>query len=238
MPRRLQNPASGAPRSPIRAWPKEERPRERLIQHGPQGLSEAQLLAILLRTGTDSQNALDVARQILERFGGVAGLCQAGTAELCKVGGIGLTKAATIQAALELGRRALAQEERPAQFRGGGEVARYYLPRLSGLKQEVFLCALLDSKNRLMKDLAISVGSLTASLVHPREVFLPAVRESAAAVLFVHNHPSGDPSPSEEDRVLTRRLRQTGEVLGIPVLDHIIIGNGRYVSFQEEGWLD
>jgi DNA repair protein RadC len=198
---------------PIKTWPEDERPRERLIKHGPSALSDAQLLAIVLRSGDAGakMSAVDLARTLLGHFGGFRALDRASVSELCEVKGIGPAKATEVMAALEIGKRFA--------------------------REGVFKCVLLDGKNRMMKDVTISEGSLSTSVVHPREVFNPAVRESAAAVLFVHNHPSGDPTPSEEDVEVTKQLVEAGKILGIRVLDHVIIGDGRSVSFVELGMM-
>lgn len=223
----------------IRDWPEDERPRERLLRYGHEGMSDAQILAILLRTGSEDGTAIDLARTLLQRFRTLKALEVASLSELCMVKGIGPAKAAQIKAAFSLGRRLLGEKEDPrTPFKTSEDVCSYYSPQLQCLKKEVFKCALLDGKNRLFKDLTISEGTLTTSLVHPREVFNPAIRESAAAVLFVHNHPSGDPTPSKDDFEITERLIKTGEIIGIKVLDHIIIGNNsNYVSFLDKGWM-
>ncbi|RMF86029.1 MAG: JAB domain-containing protein [Nitrospinota bacterium] len=224
----------------IKEWPEEERPRERLVKWGAGTLSETQLLAIILGTGDHASglSAVDLARLLLGHFETLRGIDAASITELCAVKGIGLAKATQVKAALELGRRLLAAGEGPQpQFRSSQDVFTYYHPLFVNVKQEIFKCILLDSKNRFLKEVTVSEGSLTASLVHPREVFKPAIRESAAAVIFVHNHPSGDPTPSKEDLEMTRRLVQVGEIIGIRVLDHIIVGDGRYVSFADQGLL-
>jgi len=226
----------------IKNWPEDERPRERLLQHGESTLSDAQLLALLLRTGdyASGATAVDLARQLLTRYGdNLEAVSAASVKELCESPGIGMAKACEIKAAFELGRRWLARRSGPLlQVRSSRDVANYYMPMLAGLKREQFQALLLDRKHRVMRDVMISQGSLTASVVHPREVFNPAIRDSAAAVICVHNHPSGDPQPSEEDRQLTTRLVAAGRLLGIPVLDHIIVGCDRYMSFADEGLLN
>jgi DNA repair protein RadC len=230
----------GSPR--IKDWPADERPRERMLQYGEHALSDTQLLAIVLRTGDSSSGAtaVDLARRLLTTFdGSLEAISAATVAELQQAPGIGPAKACEIKAAFEIGRRLLARQEgQLVQFRSSQHVANYYMPLLSGKKREQFQVILLDRKNRVMRDVMISQGSLTASVVHPREVFNPAIRDSAAAVIFVHNHPSGDPHPSEEDRVLTDRLVKAGQLLGIQVLDHIIVGHDTYMSFADEGLLD
>ena len=222
----------------IAHWPETERPRERLLTQGPQTLTNAQLLAILLRVGRHGSSAVQVGMDILDRLGDVAGLAQCGIEELCAIPGVGEAKAAQLKAALELGKRALAGPlSKGTKIKSSRDLFTHYHPTLRDLRHEVFKVILLDAKHAIMRDATVSEGSLTLSIVHPREVFTFAVKESAAAVIFLHNHPSGDPTPSQEDRVLTARLVSAGEVLGIRVLDHLVIGDGRYVSFADEGWL-
>lgn len=221
----------------VKHWPEDERPRERLIQHGPASLTDAQLLGIIIRSGRGGRSSVDLGRELLQRFGSLAGIEQAGVTELQEVPGIGEAKAAEIKAAIELGRRYQKPNLAGATFCASRDVADYYRPRLKDAKQESFRCALLDTKNRIIKEEDITKGTLTASLVHPRDTFKAAVRESAAAVIFVHNHPSGDVRPSQEDILLTKRLVQAGEVLGIQVLDHIIVGDGDHFSFRDNGMI-
>ena len=222
----------------ITDWPMTERPRERLLAKGPAALSDGHLLAILLRTGRRDSSAVQVAMELLHRLGGVAGLAQCGVEELCAIAGIGPAKAAQLQAALELGKRAMAQPlSTGTRLSCSGDLFKHFHPALRHLKHELFKVILLDAKNTVLKETTVSEGSLTLSIVHPREVFTLAVRESAAGIIFLHNHPSGDPSPSLEDRQLTDRLVAVGKLLGIRVLDHVIVGDGRYVSFADEGWL-
>jgi len=222
----------------IAQWPETERPRERLLSQGPQTLTNAQLLAILLRVGRHGSSAVQVGMDILDRLGGVSGLAQSGIEELCAVPGVGEAKAAQVKAALELGKRALAGPlTKGAKITSSHDLFIHYHPTLRDLRHEVFKVVLLDAKHAIIRDTTVSEGSLTLSIVHPREVFTLAVRESAAAVIFLHNHPSGDPTPSQEDRILTERLVSAGEVLGIRVLDHLVIGDGHYVSFADQGWL-
>ena len=223
---------------PIKGWPEDERPRERIIRYGPGSLSDTQLLAVVLGTGDSSSgaSALDLSRSLLGKFGSFRMMDNAGMTELCRVRGIGPAKAAQIVAALEIGKRFSASSvEKGASLRTSSDVSSLYLPFMRNLRKEVFKCVLLDVKNRVIKDVNVSEGSLTASIVHPREVFLPAIRESAASIILVHNHPSGDPTPSAEDIDITRQLVKAGEVLGIKVLDHIIIGDGSSLSFADQG---
>lgn len=224
----------------IKDWPQAERPREKLLARGAEVLSEAELLALVLRTGDAAagQSALDQGRALLGRFGSLRALGAASAGELCASKGIGPAKAAELLAVFELARRFAGAPLAPGErFTCSEEVFRHYHERLRDRKKEVFLALLLDSKNRVLREVQVSEGSLTASIVHPREVFAPVVRESAAAVLFVHNHPSGDPTPSREDLEITTRLQEAGTLMGVRVLDHIIIGSGRYVSFVDRGLL-
>jgi DNA repair protein RadC len=227
---------------PIKEWPESDRPREKLLENGPETLSNAELLAIILRVGEAStgQSALDHGRELMSRFdGSFRKLEEASPQDLRAIKGIGPAKAAQIKAALEIAKRFSREElKRGEQFRSSADVFNHYREHLGGLKKEEFHVLLLDAKNRKIRDVRVSEGSLTSSLVHPREVFSPVIRESAAAVILIHNHPSGDPQPSQEDLHITRRLREVGEVMGVRVLDHLIIGKGRYVSFVDDGYWD
>jgi DNA repair protein RadC len=216
------------------ALPAEERPRERLARHGAAALSNRELIALLLGTGTARASALDTAARLVE--GGVRGLAQRSLHDLESEHGLGRAKATRLLAALELGAR-LASEGRAghAALRTPGDSARYLLPRYAGRAMETFGILALDVRHRLKREAVISVGCLTSSLVHPREVFQEAVVSRAAALVLFHNHPSGDPEPSAEDVSLTRRLASAGTLMGIEVLDHIVLGAGRYVSFRERG---
>ncbi len=222
----------------IATWPESERPRERLLAKGADTLSDAQLLAILLRTGRRDSSAVQVAIDLLNRSGGLGGLSTCGIEELCAIPGMGPAKVAQLKAAIELGRRSMAMPlSTGTRISSSSDLYRHFHPLLRDQKHEIFKIVLLDAKNSFVKETTISKGSLTLSIVHPREVFAFAVRESAAGIIFLHNHPSGDPTPSPEDRQLTDRLVEAGNLLGIPVLDHIVIGDSRYVSFADEGWL-
>lgn len=222
----------------IKDWPEDERPRERLLKHGHEHMSDAHLIAIILRTGGSGRSAVDIGMELLGRFGSLKKIEQASTPEICAIKGLGRAKTAQLRAALELGRRTYKETvPRGPLFSNGRDVFDYFHPRLAGMKKEVFCCALLDVKNRLMQEVRVSEGTLTSSLIHPREAFLQAVRESAASVIFVHNHPSGDPTPSRDDILITGRLEDAGAMIGIKVLDHIIIGDGQYASMLEKGHL-
>ena len=220
----------------VAEWPVEERPREKLAARGAWSLSDPELLAILLRVGSRKETVVALAQRLLAHFGGVSGLSAARIPELSAVSGIGMAKGAQLLAAFELGRRAAApRDERDPVISSGKEVYDILGPRLRDARRESFWALLLNQKHRLLKTEQISEGSLTMTLVHPREAFLPAVRESAAAVIFVHNHPSGDPEPSVDDYNLTVRLIECGELLGIRVVDHIVLGDHAYVSLRDRG---
>lgn len=235
----------------IREWPSSDRPRERLGEVGARALSPRELLAILVETGQPAgpgraaRSALDVAGELLRELPGPEGgpalrrLASASLPELCRVPGIGPAKATKILAALELGRRA-AEEARPERerVRSGADVYERMRLRMRDLLHEEFHVLLLSTQNEVIRDLQVTRGTLDASLVHPREVFRPAIVEGAASVILVHNHPSGDPTPSGEDRTVTRQLCAAGRTLGIEVLDHVVLGEGRYVSFADRGWLE
>jgi DNA repair protein RadC len=224
----------------IKEWPKEDRPREKLISKGPHSLSETELLAIILRNGNAStgESAIDHARLLLDKFDGLKGIDDATVNELCSVKGIGPAKFAQLKACLEIGKRIGSQKWETGQpLRSSEDVFHHFRENLGREKREQFYVVLLNNKNRKIREIKISEGSLTASLVHPREVYNPVIRESAAGVIFVHNHPSGDPAPSPEDIDITKRLKEVGDVMGVRVLDHIVIGHDRYFSFNDKGML-
>jgi DNA repair protein RadC len=221
----------------IKEMPEDERPRERLEKVGPEALSNHELLAIILSTGYKAggktYTALDLANQLLNHFGSLKGLAKASFEELCKHPGVGPAKACQIKSTFELGNRvALGGEQKPF-IKRPQDVVQYFKNRMSLLKKEEFVVIVLDTKNKLIKDVVISQGTLNASIVHPRDVFNAAVTHMASTIILLHNHPSGDPSPSNEDIEITRRLFDAGKMMGIEVLDHIIIGDGNYVSLKE-----
>jgi DNA repair protein RadC len=224
----------------IKDWPEADRPREKLLAKGAESLTETEILAIILRTGNAStgESAVDHARALLTQFKGLKGIDEAPIKELRAVKGIGPAKIAQLKASLEISRRMGQRRWKVGEPLSSPEdVFRHFQSMFQKEKHEVFYVVLLTNKNRKIREVRISEGSLTASLVHPREVYNPVIRDSAAAVLFVHNHPSGDPSPSPEDVEITRRLKEVGEVMGIKVLDHVVIGHDRYFSFNEKGML-
>lgn len=226
------------PRPPrlMRQLPVEDRPRERLARHGSSALSNRELVAILLGTGARGASALDVADGLLDA--GLRGLAGRSLPDLTGERGLGRAKAARVLAALELGAR-LASEGRTAtaSFRNAADAGRFLLPRYGARPVETFGLLALDVRHRLKREVVVSTGCLTSSLVHPREVFQEAVVARAAALVLFHNHPSGDPEPSSEDLALTRRLAAAGTMMGIEVLDHLILGAGRFVSLKERGVL-
>ena len=214
-----------------------ERPRERLHADGPGALATRELLAILIGSGREGASAIDIAGGLLQSArGSLRRLAGTTPAQLAAVQGIGPAVAARISAALELGRR-LAREgpQERTRIRGPREVYDLCAPAMRDLSQEEFRVLLLNTQHAVLREITVTRGTLDASVVHPREVFRAAITESAAAMILVHNHPSGDPTPSPEDRDVTRQLAEAGRLVGIPVLDHVILGDGRYVSFVESG---
>ena len=225
-----------ARRGAIRTWPRGERPREKLLRNGAQTMSDAELLAILIRTGNRAQTALDLASGVLQGGRGLAGLARRNARELMRVEGIGEAKALGILAAFELGRRLQADSGgRRTPLRTPEDAARLVIPRLRDLTHEVFAVLVLDTQNVVLATVELSHGTLNASLVHPREVFKVAIDHVGAAVLVVHNHPSGNPEPSGEDIAITHQLAEAGKILGIPLHDHLIVGGNGYVSLAERG---
>lgn len=220
----------------IKNMPEDMRPRERMKKVGPGALSVAELLAIILRTGTQEESALELAQRILLDPRGLRFLGEATIDELCGIKGVGLAKAAQVKAALELGRRLICLEpDLKPVIRSPQEACNLVMEEMCYLDREHFRVILLNTKNRVLSMETVSIGSLNSSLVHPREVFKRAVQRSAAGLILVHNHPSGDPTPSSEDIEITRRLCEAGRVIGIEVLDHIVIGDHVFVSFKEKG---
>ncbi len=219
--------------------PPADRPRERLRALGAGALTAAELLGLLLGVAAAGRPSTDLATEVLQRAGGsLRRLGQVPVAALTEVPGLGEVRALAIHASLELGRRLAAEGvDEGEPMRGPRDVWRYYAPRLEGLTVEEFHVAVLDAQHRLERDVLVSRGILNSSLVHPREVFREAIAERAASLVLVHNHPSGDPTPSTDDRAITAQLVAAGRLLDIPVQDHIVIGRGRFVSFAETGLL-
>jgi DNA repair protein RadC len=220
----------------IKELPSDERPRERLLHFGAASLSNAELLAIILRTGTHDENVVRVAQRILITFDGLPGLARAGPTELINEKGLGPAKAAQLKAAFELGRRLLAtsHEERP-QVRSPADAANLVMSEMGLLEQEELRILLLDTKNHVLETTTLYRGSLNTSLIRVGEVFRAAIRANSASLIVVHNHPSGDPSPSPEDVAVTKQIVEAGKLLDVDVLDHLIIGGQQFVSLKERG---
>lgn len=222
----------------IRDVPKDARPRERLLSDGPESLSNQELLAILLRTGTKDESVLQLAQRLLHHFEGLRLLKDATVEEMTSIKGIGAAKAIQILAAIELGRRIsrLSYDERYV-IRSPEDGAKYLMDDMRFLSQEHFVAIYLNTKNQVIHRKTVFIGSLNASIVHPREVFKEAIKRSAASVICAHNHPSGDPTPSREDIEVTKRLAECGRIIGIELLDHLIIGDQKFISLKEKGYV-
>jgi len=215
-----------------------DRPREKLARSGVGALGDNELVALLLGTGVKARSALEVAQDVLELSGGVYGLTQVGIDDLLRVSGVGRPRAARLLAAVELGRRSISHVA-GARVRFGrpSDIGRYLLPLYGGHREERFGIVMLDSKLRLIRSETLSIGILDASLAHPREIFRTAMLASASCIAVFHNHPSGDPAPSQDDILVTTRLVAAGDLLGINVVDHVILGAGRWYSFHDAGML-
>jgi DNA repair protein RadC len=222
----------------IKDVPKSERPRERMLREGPQSLSNQDLIALLLGSGTKSESVIQLSARVIQHFNGLKMLKEASVKELMNIHGIGEAKAVQLRAALELGKRI---QQFPAEdryvVRSPEDVSLYMMDEMRHLQQEHFVCLYLNTKNQVIHKQTIFIGSLNASIVHPREVFKEAFRYSAASIVCLHNHPSGDPGPSREDIDVTKRLSECGKMLGIELLDHVIIGDNRFCSLKEKGYL-
>ncbi|WNY26898.1 RadC family protein [Methanolapillus ohkumae] len=227
--------AEPKPRLKIKDIPKTERPQERLLKYGPDSLSNAELLAIMLRTGTRHRNVLDLCHHLFSE-NSLKKMSRMSVPEWVKTDGIGETKACQIVSLFELSRRLESYTEEPKRkIKSPDDIYRFIYPKIREEKKEKFMILCLDTKNQVVREETVSVGILNASIVHPREVFRTALLESAAAIVLIHNHPSGDPSPSPEDLDITDRIVRCGQLLGISVLDHIIVGDGCFVSLKQEG---
>lgn len=212
----------------------EERPREKMLNNGEKSLSNAELLAIILRTGTKKQSVLELANYILNKDSqGIRWLKDITVQELCEIDGIGISKATQIKAALELGIRISSAKPTKYKVTNPWDIYKYYMESLRYLNKEIFKIILLNTKNEIICDIDISVGTLNMSLVHPREVFREAIKRNSNKIILMHNHPSGNIEPSNEDKNVTLRLIKCGDLIGIEVIDHIIIGDGLYYSFKE-----
>ena len=221
----------------IRQLPDEIRPRERLRRMGVGVLSDTELIAILLGNGHKGTNVLELAGNVLVAVDGLEGLAKADASDLDELCGLGEAKTCRLLAATELGKRlAMAEPARRMRLSDADAVADYLMPRMRYLDKEHFSAVIVNTKNQVLKVLDIAVGSLSQAIVHPRELFKAAIKAGAAGVIVAHNHPSGDPYPSQGDIQLTSRLRKTGDLLGIELIDHIVIGDGSYVSFKRQNW--
>ena len=223
----------------VRDLPLSERPRERLLKLGSEALSAQEILALILGRGIKGESVMVTSQKLLSRFGNLKGIADASVEELSEIKGVGLAKAAQIKAALELSKRLEgdADDKQKPVVKSPEDVVNIVKSQLKGKKKEHFLVLCLDTRNRVINCRPVSIGSLDTSIVHPREVFKEAVSSSAASVIFVHNHPSGDPEPSKEDVELTKRLVKAGEVIGIDVLDHIIVCDRSYLSLKAKNLL-
>jgi len=218
----------------IKSLPLDDRPREKLIKHGAENLTNSELLAIILRVGNKKENVLDLSNKLFNKYN-IRSLSRVEISKLKKEMGIGNVKACQIIACFELGRRLAAFKKEIPMINEAKDIARIFMPEMSALKQEHFKGIYLNSRKRIIKEETIFVGSLNESVIHPREIFKIALDENAAALILLHNHPSGDPTPSEFDIEVTKELVKAGDILGIKVLDHVILGENKYLSFKEEG---
>jgi DNA repair protein RadC len=223
----------------ILGMPEDERPRERLLNHGAEVLSLSELLAIIIGTGTKSKNATVLAGEILAKAGGLKGIADKSVKELSDIKGVGIAKAAKIKALVELSKRfgCIVPGER-AVIRSPRDVSDALMQEMRDLDREHFKAILLNTRNQIIKFVTISIGTLNSSMVHPRELFKAAIKENSASIILVHNHPSGDPEPSKADIDITKRLVRSGLLLGIEILDHVIVAGNRYLSFREKGLLE
>lgn len=225
----------------IKDIPQEERPKEKLMYAGAESLSTSELLALIIRTGNSSKSAVQLAEDVLAYSAKELGsLREADVQELTEIDGIGSTKACSIVASLELARRLLGREsdESRISMKNPESVANLLMKDMRGLKQEHLVALLLNAKCEIESRITVSIGELTSTVVHPREVFRPAIRKGAAGIILVHNHPSGDPTPSQDDIQSTKRIMEVSKLVGIRLLDHLIIGDGRYISLRNEGYME
>jgi DNA repair protein RadC len=224
----------------MKTLPDTEKPLERMLMYGAEHLSEVELFSIILWSGGGRKglSILELCRTMLKRTGGVHGLDDISIIELCAIKGFGVVKSAKIKAVVEIAKRYQTVPLKPGvQLKNSGDVARCFMPHMRSLKREIFKVINLDAKNKIINTMTISEGDLTSTIVNPREVYREAIRSSAAGIIVLHNHPSGDPSPSGEDMYITNRLREAGRIVNIELLDHLIIGRDSYCSFADEGKL-
>lgn len=223
-------------RPTMKDLPEDIRPRERLLKEGPEALSDTELLAIILRTGSREATALDLASLIMSRFKSLRMILEAAVEELCEIKGVGPAKASQVKVALELARRTSKYSDLPRPvIKTPDDAANLVMEEMRHFDREHFRAILLNTKNQVIGTDKVSVGTLNSSAVHPRELFRNAIKRGAASVILVHNHPSGDPAPSREDMDITRRVKEVGNIIGIEVLDHIIIGDNKFTSLKANG---
>jgi len=220
----------------IKEWREDDRPREKLKLNGAYTLSDAELLAILIRTGTKGYSAIDVARQLLENHENITNLASCDLSEFRKIKGLGETKAITLAATFEIGKRIEAGTAKELnKISQPEDIAKIFIPKYRGARTEIFKVLMLNTANKIFREVNVTEGILNASIVHPREVFRLAITESAASIILMHNHPSGNPEPSEDDRRITKQLVEASKIIEIKVLDHIIIAGDTFTSFTKEG---
>ena len=224
----------------IKDLPEEDRPYEKLEKTGAENLTDAELLAIIIRTGSQKDTSLDLTRKLISKFSDGKGLLylkKASISQLCEIKGIGRVKAIQLKAAVELGNRLtlLGKENGRYKITSPGDIKKIYMEQLRHNAREIFMVLVMNTRNEILKEINISIGSLSETVVHPREVFAEVIKEPAAAIILLHNHPSGDSHPSSNDKKTTERLVEAGKILGIKILDHVIIGNGNIYSFKENG---
>lgn len=220
---------------PIKEWRSDERPREKLISKGRAALTDSELIAIMLGAGVKGVSAIELGKELLEKYQSVARLASLDISELSSIKGIGKAKALTLISAFELGRRAAIIEsfDEKTKFNSPEAFAAYFIPKLRDLNNEVFIAVMLNTSNQIIREVKVSEGILDACLAHPREIFKFAILENSSSVAIIHNHPSGNPEPSQEDILLTKQLKQAGDILNIKVIDHIIIAKNSYYSFAQ-----
>lgn len=224
----------------IKDLPEEDRPYEKLEKTGAESLTDAELLAIIIRTGSRNDTSLDLTRRIINKYSDGKGLLylkKASITQLCRIKGIGRVKAIQLKAAVEIGSRIIKPVKEGGRYKitSPSDIKDIYMEKLRHSSREIFMVLVMNTRNEIIRELGISVGSLSETVVHPREVFSEVVKEPAAAIILIHNHPSGDPSPSSNDKQTTSRLEEAGKILGIKILDHVIIGDGNIFSFKENG---
>ncbi len=224
----------------IKDMPEEDRPYEKLEKSGPESLTDAELLAIIIRTGCKNDTSLDLTRKIINKHSDGKGLLylkKVSISQLCEVRGVGRVKAIQLKAAVEIGSRLIRAGKENGRYKitSPNDIEKLYMEQLRHMTREIFMVLVMNTRNEIIKELQISTGSLSETVVHPREVFSEVMKEPAASIILMHNHPSGDSNPSGNDKKTTNRLIEAGKILGIKILDHVIIGNGNIFSFKENG---